>query len=257
MTPSSASPLERVRGALPTTFLLHALATALAAAFALVAATQLGAAPIVGPGGSELLEAVHRSAKARGLVVALTGLGLLVPWLLATPLLTVAWMRAHEEPGVRSALAFAARRYLRTMAVSLLASVGLVAVALLLALPIGTYLLLDGPNARTQDLATLASALPFALGLGAWAAFHDLARAAVAVDVDSASAAVRAGRRALSMTAISAYVGLFGAGAALTLLGVWLGVAFAPMALVTGQLIALARALTRSRWFASAVRRVG
>lgn len=172
---------KRVQDALPTTFAVHVVLTALAALGAQrVSAVMDALAP--GRSAVEILDALEgifqqNIADSLGAPLAVASLALLI----GAPL-QMAWLTAlRSNTSVRGAFAAGLIAWPRAFAADL---VLVLPAALLLALtalaPLAAHLALaDSPNARSHDLGVLLALL---LPLGTWltlSAFRDLVRASL------------------------------------------------------------------------------
>lgn len=251
---------ERLRRALPMTFLVHVTLTLLAAfpASRLARALDLLVPGATTPdsGASDpvlLLDALPDLAQVFGWdVFGALGSMLLLSALLSTPL-QMAWLASlHHEPSLRGAARDGILLWPRAVVVDLVllvpVAIGIASAALI---PYAVHLgLADQPDARLHDLAVLAASLPLALMIATTLALRDLCRAAL-LEVGIV-AAIRVGMRN-AIRALPFYLLLS------TLSALLLGVGaleLGPLlALVVLQPLAFVRSFLRACWLAVAVSR--
>lgn len=252
---------ERLKRALPMTFLVHVILTLLAA---LPASRWARAFDLLVPGATTrhsgasdpvlLMDALPEFAHIFGRDVfgALAAV-LLFSALLGTPL-QMAWLTSlHREPSLRSAAREGILQWPRAVALDLVlvipVTIGIAAAALI---PYAVHLgLTDQPDARLHDLAVLTASIPLLVMVMTAFALRDLCRAAL-LEVGIVASIWVGLRNALR--ALPAYLTLS------TLSALLLGVGaleFGPLlALVVLQSLAFLRTLLRAAWLAAVVGRV-
>ena len=256
--------LQRLRAAMPVTFVVHVTLTL----FALIPATVTLNAFLTEGGhhpygmtgwldhaaGLELLAYLTRG---HGLYLVLQAIAIVGATAIVGVPLQLAWLFAlNGEPGVFKATRCGLQRIPAALGVSALSLIPLLAaVGLLAALPATVSALIGSTNPQHHDVAVALSLLPGVAMLALWATWHDIARAAV-VHGSSAWAAMMRARRGLLGSTIG-YAILKLLALALLIAGHQALMRLVPvLGLLISQSIALAITLLRALWLALASERL-
>ena len=252
---------ERFLRAMPTTFAVHLAQTVLAvfaasvwsAAFAAALGGHAEGLHDLRTGGTIAVEAIGSFLKTHaGWALGYTALVALGWWLVSIPLQMV-WLHAHEGPLDRAAILRALGRSLPALGASLLMVVPLVGVLIIAGgLPWAWVMIFgDDPDPRVLDLGALLALIPGFLLALLWAAWLDVARAAVALGL-APMAAIRAG---WTIRSAHLYAAWWLLGLILSLVAVGLG---GPgwLMLLGAQLALVARTYARSAWWSTALARL-
>jgi len=253
---SALGDLRRLPRSYPIILVLWVVSIVAALAPTLIATSGLSVAPGPDAAGALLIETAADARNTLGpSVLALLG-GLALLWL-ASPLMSVAWLRALSMPqSLTRSLSWGAQRYLSAVASSLaLLPLLLIAVAIVVGAVLGIDAALEDASAPTRDLWMLLATLPGLLALAVWAAWHDVARARIATGTEPGLSATLGALRGLGVGSVGRYALFFVAGLLLVGGGVVATTGLGSAgALVIGQLFVLGRFGLRGVYLAGLVR---